>query len=456
MALMSLVCSGCNKPVETDTEQPAPFVSTLPMSTCGLPETTWQSDERMGEIIAFEYLESSSLSAQMLTGLMDQFELEVFSPVPYGIQVYRIRYITQNHGEQIEATGLVAFPDVAEPQTFPTLLWVRPTVGFSDDCAPSGKPAPEPLAHTLLAGFGYTVVAPDLLGMNGWGEPAGFVHPYITPEPTAIAALDSVRALWRFQGGEGQGGIHATPDSRAVFIGASEGGFGAIWADRYANGYAPEIDVVGVVAAVPPTNLTGLAKGAIEAPNDATGGLAAVLASSNTWYGGTGDLNDVFTDSDPTFLASSIENALLTSCSGGDNPLDDTSTVEDVYQQPFIDAVLAEDWDAIEPWGCYLQTGDLAHSAVARGTDTPVLYQVGELDNLVLGYVGRADAERLCDNGYSQLEYLECAGSDHVTGAAQSLPYQLDWLQSRLAGEALTETCVIGAPVDCSIFGLDL
>ena len=46
------------------------------------------------------------------------------------------------------------------------------------------------------------VAAPDYLGMNGFGAPAEALHPYIVAEPTAVASLDAVRALYRFSAAE--------------------------------------------------------------------------------------------------------------------------------------------------------------------------------------------------------------------------------------------------------------
>ncbi len=442
MLLLSLLV-GCPSPEPAP--DPEPFVPTLETGGCGLEPYDWAAMDRMGEIVDWEYQPDASFSADAISGLIGPLGLEEFTPVPHGVDVYRIRYLTQDRGQPIEATALLAFPTLDEPATVPTLLWVRPTVGFSDDCAPSGGTPLEQLAHVLTASFGYAVVAPDLLGMNGWGEPAPFLHPYVVPEPTAVASLDGIRALWSFAESEG---VRARPEPRALFIGASEGGFGALWADRYASGYLPEVHVEAVVAAVPPTDMRGLARGAVADYRDTTGGLVAVLATSNLWYGEPGDLDQLLTDQEPGHIASTVIEALATQCSGGGNPLDGTSTVQEVYRQDFIDAVLADDWASAEPWACMLERAQLSESVIPRGSGAPVLYQVSENDELVVGATGRADAPRLCEAGY-ELEYLECAGADHVSGAADSLPYQLRWAFDRMAGEPIVP-CELGEPVVCS------
>ena len=59
-------------------------------------------------------------------------------PCSYSVKTYRIRYVTQNQGAEIEATGLVTLPVEVESAA-PPLLWTHPTTGFTDECAPSAQ-----------------------------------------------------------------------------------------------------------------------------------------------------------------------------------------------------------------------------------------------------------------------------------------------------------------------------
>ena len=432
---------------------PEPFSITLPSGGCGLDPYPWVAPDRLGEIVSVEYLPDASFSAETLDFLLIAAGLDVLTPVSNGTQVYRVRYLTQDRGELIEATSLMAFPDTTSAQEYPTLLWVRPTVGFSDACALSGRGFEEQLGQTLLASHGFAVVAPDLLGMNGTGDPSTFLHPYIVPEPTAVAALDAIRAMWSLADSEPD--ILAEPTTETVLWGASEGGFGAIWADRYGTGYLPELDIRAVVASVPPTDLLTLSAEALTTYTDATVGFVAVLTTGHDWYRSDMPLADVLTDEDPSFLASSVELFLEATCDEEPlpDPTDGATAVSDLFLPGFIDAVLNEDWSGFEDARCASERATLTSTQIPRGSDAPVLYQVSENDELVLGYVGRAHAPRLCDAGYV-LEYLECAGADHETGAGLSLPYQLEWVKERLAGVPLDDPCVISEPIDCEQFGV--
>jgi hypothetical protein len=76
----------------------------------------------------------------------------------------------------------------------PIVLWTHGTQGFVDACGSTAQGLSGGAGNLFLATLGYAVAAPDYLGMNGWGEPSGFLHPYIAPEPKAVASLDAVRA----------------------------------------------------------------------------------------------------------------------------------------------------------------------------------------------------------------------------------------------------------------------
>ena len=435
---------------DDDTTEEA-FVPDLPTDGCGAPEYAWAPMERMGEIVDHEVHETDGFTAEAIDLLLTNYGITTFEP-EYDVRVYRVRYITQDRGAEVEATGLLSFPIVDAEAEVPAMLWLHPTMGFNDDCAPSAIGLEGGLFNVLWSSLGFAVAAPDYLGMAGWGAPSGYLHPYVLAEPTAVASLDSLRALHRFRAGEGDAAVLALPEQRAVFWGASEGGFAALWSDRYAPRYAPEFEVVASVASVAPSDALGLTSHAVTVPSPTTAALAGVLGSAQPWYGGTADLADVFTDEDPFFFASSLQDILADGCSPGD-AIQGLETIDQMYTTAFIEAAGSEDWDAVEPFSCYLARSTLRTTEFPFDQATPTLYLVAGEDDLVVADVGRADFPVLCDLGY-QLEYLECEGAGHVDGAIDSLPYQWQWIHDRLAGIELSEPCVMTEPVDCTAFGL--
>ncbi len=452
LVLGAVGCPGDDGTGDDDDSAAAPYVPDIPAGGCGAPEYDWLSSARMGEIVEWEEAEEFGLTADAINLLLENNGIGAFAPVPYDVEVYRVRYVTQDRGAAVETTGLLSFPVLDAPQSVPVVAWLHGTSGFTDECAPSAMGIEGALGNVLLSSLGYAVTAPDYLGMNGWGDPAGFVHPYVIAEPTAVASLDGVRALRRFHAEVASGWIDARPDARTVLWGGSEGGFAAFWAERYAPHYAPELDVVANVALVPPTDLLGLTTHGVTVFGATTGALAAALATMQQWYGETVPLDQVLTDEEPHYLASTLPELMMDGCDAGDL-FDDVTTIEQIYQPSFIAAASTADWDAADPWSCYLRQGTLHDSAIPRDSTTPTLFVVSGEDDLVAADVCRADFPVLCGQGY-EMEYLECEGASHTEGAVDSLPYQWQWVEDRLAGLPLEQSCVMTDPVDCAEFGL--
>lgn len=414
-------------------------VMDFPHGGCGLADYDLLGTADMGEVLEFQ--KHGDLPSATIDTLLEAQGFGSFVPVEFGASIYKIRYRTQDRGQAVEATGFVAFPMGDAAVERPTVLWAHGTTGFTDMCAPTatqdgfGIPA-------VLAGLGFVTVAPDYLGMNGWGEPAGFIHPYIVPEPTAIASLDSLRAVFRFAADTGET-PPSTPGADVVLFGASEGGFATLWADRIAPYYAPEFKIVANVASVPPTDAIGLTKHGATVFGPTTGALAAAIVGGHAWHQVSEPLDTVLADD----IAVSLPMLMQSEC-GADFP-DDVTMTNQVYQQSFIDAISAEDWDALGVFGCVLQRATLRLSDIPLAVQTPTLVVQGETDDLVYTPVVRDDLPLLCDAGYV-LEHFECAGLGHSDAAVASLPYVVDWARARLAGEPLDEPCVIHEPVDCS------
>ncbi len=427
-------------------EEPV-YVPDLPTGGCGLPDYDWAPLATMGELVAWERLDAYSLDAAQIEAMLSLAGVEAFRPVLYGVRVYRIRYLTQDKGEIVEATGLISFPEVDVAQTVPTVLWTHPTMGFRDECAPTAQGLAGVAANLLVSSQGYAVAAPDYLGMAGWGEPSGRLHPWVVPEPTAIASLDALRALWRFTDTRLDPSVRAVPERRVIGWGASEGGFAALWADRYAA-YLPEAELVATVAVVAPTDLLGMATHATNHFASATAGLVGVLTANHDWYEGAAPLSDALVPA----LADALPDALT--CSDG-GLFDAASGVEDVFSPDFLASAQVGAWDDLDPWRCYLEQATLRRSAVPRGGDGPVLFVIAGADDLVVAEVERADVPLLCDAGYT-LDVLECADASHVDGAARSLPYQLEWVRDRFAGLPVHDaTCVLPESIDCDALGID-
>jgi hypothetical protein len=421
---------------------------------CGMAAYEWLPKEQVGHVVTWRESDRSQFNSMTIDVMLAAAGgSDFFSPVPYGARLFHLRYTTQDRGQQVEATGLVSVPwiDGAERDSYPMVVFLHGTSGFMGECAPSymlddGSIFP----LVLLSSQGYVVFAPDYIGMDAeadFNQPPPVKHAYLGLEQTAIGSLDIVRAGRELLAT--QEDLNADADDDLVIWGGSQGGHAAFASDLVAPYYAPELKVRANVALVPPTDLTGIAAYALGSVNEATGAFAAVLTALHFWHQGSESLDTLFTNAAPWNFPTAVPDAMYSGCSAEDR-FDGITEVSQVYLQDVIDKGTTGQWDALQPWGCYLQTNSITWTPIARLRDTPTLFVVSQNDTLVYAPAERADFPRLCEQGY-QLQYLECAEAGHAEGAIWSLPEQVAWVKDRLAGKpiAAADLCAIKEAVRC-------
>lgn len=186
-----------------------------------------------GTVIGSSVLDRAVLSADSITTVLG-----------YGT--------ADEHGSSTEATALVFTPTApAFAGTRPVVVWGWGTAGVGDSCSASGRferqDSPTQAVDvsvgfiSTLVARGFVVVAPDYIGLGSIGA-----HRYLARDAEAHAMLDAVRAA------------RATDRSlseRVVMAGHSQGGHAALAAAHAAPSYASDLDVRGVVAFAPASNL---------------------------------------------------------------------------------------------------------------------------------------------------------------------------------------------------------
>jgi hypothetical protein len=144
-------------------------------------------------------------------------------------------------------SGSVFIPDGPAPEGgWPVVSFGHGSIGIENKCGPSLSP--DLFTHLryvkVLTKLGYAVALADYQGLGVKG-----IHPYLDSRTAGLNVIDAVRALRR-----------TFPDvsDRWVAVGDSQGG-GAAWAaDEQAGGYAPELKMLGALAASPGPDMTGL------------------------------------------------------------------------------------------------------------------------------------------------------------------------------------------------------
>lgn len=429
-----------------------PWAPPFDPTVCGATPHAWLPPERTGSVVSFEPTEEyPEMPADLVRALAESQDGGRPHPeLQYGSRNFNLRYVTQDRGRPVEATAVVGIPTgLAEGASLPLAIFLHGTTGFMDECAPSRGPDGA-LAVTLLSALGYLAVAPDYIGMNGFGEgsPPGTIEAYLVGEAVALGSLDAARAALEAVA-EVEGAPRPDP-SRTVVWGGSQGGHGAFFVERYAPHYAPEIRLAAVVALVPPTDLLGLARYGATTWGETARTMTAVLAAMGDWYGNPRDLGAVITDVSPAFLASSLREWMATGC-GSPPVFREVQSLEETYTGDFLEKAAAGRWDELDPWGCYLGVNSVHGSPVPRVRDVPVLATFGERDDLVITPVELADMERLCGQGY-RIEVLECAGEGHTSGLVSMVSYAHAWTQARIRGDPWdpARVCHLVGPEDCA------
>jgi acetyl esterase/lipase len=416
---------------------------------CGAPAYNWLPAAMMGNVL--ESISKAPHTPLELNYLILQAKNDgVFKTqrlAKLGTKSKLLRYQTQDRGKAIDATMLMAYPDASGAKTYPILLVLHGTAGFTDSCAPSGGVAEDSLGGfsnetsillSLFASFGYIVVAPDYIGLKSLGAPTGFLHPYLVGEPTAIASLDAVRAAKKQLAGG-----NVTPGD-VVVVGGSQGGHGAAFVNRFLPHYAPELVIKGSVCDVPPTDILGQAKPALTSWKNATKNLIALTTTYESWYGtATGGLASAFLPPYDT----SIPAALATSCSPSSAFAN--ATRETLFTSSFLTSGQQAGFGGLAPWACYLAENSLPTTSIPKQDSIPSMFLIGENDELVDNVVERASFQKLCTQGHV-LSFLECAGASHTKPLSYALDQWLDFLQDRLDGKPLAGTCVLKPAETCS------
>jgi hypothetical protein len=432
--LLLLACTATS-PERTDTG--IDFEPQMPKSECGLPNYNWLTTGSMGELTASTLKPDLSLGVDTIKVLLENYSLPLPTPTN-SVDTYYVQYRSQDRGMEALGTAIISLP--RELDNAPVLLWLHPSMGFADECAPSAIGILGAAYPMLFASMGFIVVAPDYLGMSGWIGNSDELHPYIIGEPAAVFSIDALRSLPNLIV-EHNIDIDFDPEKISIW-GVSEGGYAALFTDRYLPHYAPEFSSVATVATVPGTDPFALAQHGLTEFGPTTMATIAVQTTAQQWYQSTYGVEDYLQPE----IADAIFDELYNSCSDF-SILDGIEEVEEIFTMEYIDGVLSDDGTA-EHWACMLKENSLTTSPVLPVDVAPTLIVTSELDDLAIPTIVHEDIPKLCEQGYN-IQHLQCADASHVSGAVDSIGTQWSWILARLDGVEISDECVVQEPTLC-------
>lgn len=340
--------------------------------------------------------------------------------VPDSGRAWRILYTTTDGtGSPGVASGIVVVPRRGDGG-WPVVDWAHGTTGVAQQCAPSLAREPfESGAMFLLPQVleeGWALVAADYPGLG-----AGEHHPYLVGSDTARSVLDATRAA-RELGDADLGDEH-------VVWGHSQGGGAALWASAEAPSYAPDVDVRGVAAMAPASDLPAM----VTSLGDVTGGSvleAYVFAGFSARYPEISYRSHVRPGAERTVRAFAsrclaepgvLVSVLQALALGRDQEL--------LSQDPSTGALVRR----------------LQENVPAPDPGTPLLLAQGLDDTLVEPGMQRAYASRLCAAGVV-VDERRYRGLDHVPLVEAESPLAGDliaWTRARFAHEQTSSACQV-------------
>ena len=335
-------------------------------------------------------------------------------PAPFGASAVRVLYrSTGLHDEPIAVSGVVVIPAGSAPVNGrPIVAWAHPTTGVVPRCAPSLALFVFQQIQGLreMIDRGYIIVATDYPGLGTLPT-----HPYLVGVSEARAVLDSVRAARAISGAQ----------NRFAVWGHSQGGQAALFTGLIASSYAPELDLVGVAAAAPATELATLLADDI----NTSGGRNLTAMTLWSWSRVFGAPIDYVVD--PVALPTVDE--LAGEC---------IESIYDLLQRRRTAAPLAQaflsvgNFYEIEPWRSLMA----ANTPGPLPTNIPLLLAQGGADELVRPEVTQNYMERQCRAG-GAVHMLVLLTSNHGTIARDAAPAAVDWMTERFAGAPAPNDC---------------
>jgi acetyl esterase/lipase len=260
---------------------------------------------------------------------------------------------------------------------------------------------------------GNVVVAPDYPGLGSAG-----VHPYLVGVPTARSTLDAVRAARQISG--------AAAGARFAVWGESQGGHAALWTGQEARRYAPDLQLVGVAAAAPPTDLIANLRSGKD-PSIRAFLTAFTAYSWSRHYGAPlARLGNRQTQGIITRLA---QNNCIT--------LDAKPKLGTMLGVLALRRDLKNvDLGVIQPWANYSRINSPSALAIA----SPLLIAQNAADVIVDPATTRRFARQACALG-KRVRWIDIAGKSHETSAKDSAVATLMWISDRFAEKPAPNDC---------------
>ena len=336
-----------------------------------------------------------------------------------GAIAQRVLYLSTDLAGQPQAvSGLVITPAEAPPaEGRPVVAWTHGTVGVMPKCAPSlidgaiYAGALPGLGQLIKAG--YVVVAPDYQGLGTAG-----VHPYLVGKVSGANSLDNIRAAINLP--------ETGATNKFVVWGESQGGQAALFTGQMAADYAPELQLLGVIASAPASDLLSLFLTKTEEASPIGNILLSMGISAWSDVYGIKMSDVVYPAAIP--LVRSIANSCI------QVPEQTQSAIPAAIMLNML-FISNPPWEK-PPWDQIL----IDNTPGAVVTAAPVLIIQGDADKVIDPAVQARFVDHLCAIG-TPTEYRTYAGIGHLAISHEAADEMVAWINERFGGASAATTC---------------
>jgi pimeloyl-ACP methyl ester carboxylesterase len=341
---------------------------------------------------------------------------EPMSGAPLGAAAFRVLYrSTSFDGRPILVSGVIIVPQgPPPPEGRPIVAWAHPTSGIVPRCAPSLAIFIFQQIQGLrsLVERGFVVAATDYPGLGTQGP-----HPYLVGVSEARAVIDSIRAARAMPGAGG---------GRSFIVwGHSQGGQASLFTGMIAKSYAPELNILGVAAAAPATELATLMNDDIES----VGGKNIAAMTLWSWQ----RVYDAPMDKVVDPRAKPAIDRLAEECLESFYDLLLRRETERPMEQYFLTVAHPAD---VEPWRSLL----MKNTPGILPSYIPIFLAQGTDDMVIRPKVTQNYAASLCKAG-SKVRMVVLPKIGHGRAAQASALEAVDWMTARFAGEPPPDDC---------------
>lgn len=360
----------------------------------------------------FAFYNASDAEMRGAPGALIRFE-SLALPSVYRAKAFRILYATRDYaGRPIASSAVVLVSDYAKADKR-IIAWAHPTTGVARKCAPSLRSSPLESIEGVkdMIGAGYIVAATDYPGLGTPG-PMG----YLVGLGQARAVIDSVRATRQLLSLKGT--------VRYAVWGYSQGAHAALFAANIAASYAPELQLVGVAAAAPPTSLPAL----FDASSGSLEGRIISALTIQSWSRKYGASYNALVDPASRGVVGNV----------AANCVDDLGSKLDILaaQKPLEQRFFVRNPVQTPPWAGFMQQ----NSITGLRAGVPLFIAQGTADGLVKLPVTVGFLRATCRTG-DAVKYLPLDNVGHGLVGRKSARAALAWIGDRFAGRPAPSSC---------------